>query len=152
MMIAKKRIEVKCQADDSWEEISQLVARAFLRWQKSIKDKTKPELIDEAFVIPTITFILGTITTGFLKQIGEEIWENLRKVVSESNICRPKPNMKLNFNYEGIHFIVEVEHNDLQTLHSVLKNLDEIIKGISKDEEQKVKFILGENGKFKRKF
>ncbi|MBM7557905.1 hypothetical protein [Halanaerobacter jeridensis] len=151
-MIEKKKIEIKFDDEDSWERISELVAKAFIRWQSSLKEKTKAELIDEFFVIPTITFILGTITTGFLKQIGEEIWSNLKKVVSESNICRPKPNMKLNFNYEGVQFIVEVEHNDLQTLHRVLKNLDDIIKGISKEEEQKVKFILGENGKFKRKF
>ena len=151
-MIEKKKIEIKCQGQDSWEEISQLVARAFSRWQRSIEEKAASEMIDEFFIIPTITFILGTITTGFLKQIGEEIWSNLKKVVSESKICRPKPNMKLDFQYEGVQFIVEVEHNDLQTLHSVLKNLDEIIKGISKEKEQKVKFVLGENGKFKRKF
>lgn len=151
-MIEKKRIEIKCQGDASWEEISKLVAQAFMRWKYSIKKQTKPELVDEFFVIPTITFILGTITTGFLKQIGEEIWSNLKKVVSESKTRRPKPNMKLDFNYEGVQFIVEVEHNDLQTLQGVLKNLDEIIKGISKEEEERVKFILGENGKFKRKF
>ena len=151
-MIEKKKIEIKCQDKESWEEISQLVAKAFVRWQQSLEEEAQPEMIDEFIIIPTITFILGTITTGFLKQIGEEIWSNLKKVVSESKICRPKPNMKLNFSYEGVQFIVEVEHNDLQTLHSVLKNLDEIIKGISKEEKQKVKFILGENGKFKRKF
>ncbi|MFO7819093.1 MAG: hypothetical protein R6V17_02545 [Halanaerobacter sp.] len=151
-MIEKKKIEIKCQGDASWDEISKLVAQAFMRWQYSIKEQTQPELVDDFFVIPTITFILGTITTGFLKQIGEEIWSNLKKVVSESKIRRPKPNMKLNFSYDGVHFIVEVEHNDLQTLQGVLKNLDEIIKGISKEEEERVKFILGENGKFKRKF
>ena len=151
-MIKKEKIRIEINNNSSEERISQLVEKAFLSWQKSIKEEPKPELMADFFIIPTITFILGTITTGFLKQIGEEIWSNLKKVVESNKRCGPKPNMKLDFNYAGVEFIVEVEHNDLQTLHSVLKNLDGIIKGISKEEEQKVKFVLGENGKFKRKF
>jgi hypothetical protein len=74
----------------------------------------------------------------------------LKEIVSKGSSYNRKPNMEFNFNYEGIDIIVAVEHNDLETLHSVLKNMDDIITGISQEEEQ-VKFILGENGKFKRK-
>ncbi|MGM0370113.1 MAG: hypothetical protein ACQEP9_06825 [Bacillota bacterium] len=151
MIIIEKKIEIRCQSDNSREEISQLVTQAFTSWQRRINAITRTEFVDELAMIPTITFILGTITTGFLKEIGEEIWNNLKEVVSKGSNCNQKPNMKFDFNYEGIDILVEVEHNDLETLHSVLKNMDDIITGISKEEEQ-VKFILGENGKFKRKF
>ena len=151
LIIEDQKLEIKCKDIDNWEEMSCLIAEAFVSWKQEIKKKAKPEFIDDFPMIPTITFILGTITTGFLKQIGEEIWKNLRKTVNQNNVYRQKPNMKLNFNYEGVKFIVEVEHNDLETLHQVLKNLDGIITEISKEEEQ-VKFVLGENGKFKRKF
>jgi hypothetical protein len=150
VVIIEKKIEIRCQADDSWEEISQLVTQAFTSWQRRINSIAKTEFVDELPMIPTITFILGTITTGFLKEIGEEIWDNLKEIVSKGSSYNRKPNMEFNFNYEGIDIIVAVEHNDLETLHSVLKNMDDIITGISQEEEQ-VKFILGENGKFKRK-
>ncbi|SJZ31472.1 hypothetical protein [Selenihalanaerobacter shriftii] len=83
-----------------------------------------------------LSFALGTITSGFLKEIGKEIWSKFKGLFIDSKKKKSEiPKFEFEFEYQGIEIIAEIESVDPSELKAALNRLEDILNLISEEEE-----------------
>jgi hypothetical protein len=125
-----------------------LIYDKLIEWDNRY-NKNSAQFIEKIDILPTtISFILGTITSGFLKEIGKEVWNNLKKIFISEDENKRMPGFEFNFIYEGIEIIAELESDAPQELKKALNNLNGIINKILDGEEDvgKMRFTLDSDG------
>ena len=116
---------------------------------QQICERLKSECIDGPEWLPVITFVLGTITTGFLKAIGSQIWSNIKKVFAKTDV--DPPGVKVKFNYEGVEIEARVKSNNLKVIKQALDNLGYLVAQIDSSREGKINFVWIVENKWQKK-
>ncbi len=93
------------------------------------------------FFSTAITFILGAISTGFLKQIGEEIWDNFKKIFLKNNKEKNMPSFKFEFEFNGVDIKAKLVAKDPENFDFTLKNLNNIIQEVLDNEDDQLQKI-----------
>ena len=124
---------------ESPKEREQQIYEGLMNWKIEKEEILKSEFIDQAEWLPVITFMLGTVTTGFLKAIGSEIWDNVKEIFVDSK--GEVPGFEFEFNYEGVEIKKKKKSEDREVIKKALKNLDKLVEQIDFDNQQTVNFI-----------
>ncbi|TDX45432.1 hypothetical protein C7959_14417 [Orenia marismortui] len=145
ILINKNHLNVELDSNISLGSMSSIIYSKLTEWDYKFNSSSKAQFLEEADILVTsISFILGTITTGFLKQIGEEVWYNVKNIFYNCEKEKRIPGFKFKFNYEDIDVTVELESEDPEVLENVLNNLNVILKQVLKEEDHisEMKFRL----------
>ncbi|AGB40721.1 hypothetical protein Halha_0748 [Halobacteroides halobius DSM 5150] len=124
-----------------------------LEWKKRREEKQSLEtqFIEEISWLPIISFIFGTITVGFLKAIGSQIWAGLKKYFSQAEEKKEMPSFEIQFSYKGVKIIAKFNNNDRKKIKDALKNLDGLLKSIPhKQNLNQITFVLDSTGDWKQ--
>lgn len=126
--IDKKEINLK---EKDLEEVKKIIEEEL----NELYGNINLEIIDLGNIdwLPTIlSFSLGTITSGFLKEIGKEIWSKFKNIFVTSKQEESIPKLEFSFEYKGIEVIAEIESNDLSHLKQAFDKLGEIYDKVTK--------------------
>jgi hypothetical protein len=91
--------------------------------------------------LPTIlSFSLGAITSGILKEIGKEIWTKIKETFIKSKKQTEIPNFEFEFEHKGLGIIAEIKGEDPAELRSAFNRLSEVYEKIEdlKSENKKI--------------
>ncbi|SFL34307.1 hypothetical protein [Candidatus Frackibacter sp. WG13] len=120
--INKKRIDLKGKELD---EIKETIDREL----SIIYENYKLETIDLGGIdwLPKIiSFSLGAVTSGILKEIGKEVWYKIKGLLIESKKKSHAPKFEFEFEYQGIEIIAIVESDDPKELKQAFNNLGDM--------------------------
>jgi len=120
--INKKRIDLKGKKLD---EIKEAIGREL----SIIDENYKLETIDLGGIdwLPTIiSFSLGAVTSGILKEIGKEVWYKIKGLLIESKKKSHIPKFEFEFEYQEIEIIAIVESDDPKELKQAFNNLGDM--------------------------
>ncbi|GAB6137570.1 hypothetical protein [Halanaerobaculum tunisiense] len=142
--IRDQKIEIDLVSLESSVEVANRVQNVLLDWLADQEQGLKSQDIEW---LPVVSFILGTVTSGFLKSIGSEIWQGVKDFLYSKK--RDNPNLEFKFNYQGVKVVAKLDNNDPQIIKTALSNLDDLITVIVNNREVKrLKLILDNTGKW----
>ncbi len=134
-----KELIISLRHLESSAEREQQIYEGLMNWKIEKEEMLKSEFIDQAEWLPVITFILGTVSTGFLKAIGSEIWSNLKEIFVDSK--GEVPGFEFKFNYEGVEVTAKIQSEDKEVIKRALENLNKLVAQIDFDNQQTASFI-----------
>ncbi|GAB6098806.1 hypothetical protein JCM16358_06850 [Halanaerocella petrolearia] len=144
--IKEDKIEIKLDNLQSKSEVAETVYKTL---EKQAEDRLKPYFLNGVEWLPIISFILGTVTSGFLKEIGSEVWKGVKKFFRCNSNKEKIPKFEISFNYQGVKVKASLENTNQQTLESALDRLGSSLEqAINQDEIEEMKFIMDLNGKW----
>lgn len=153
--INKKEIDL---SGKELPEVKQIIGEELVK----LYFKSELEVVDlgDVNLMPAVvSFALGTITSGFLKEIGKEIWSNFKKIFTNFKSKIKTPRFEFRFEYQGIEIVAEIADNaDYEGLKIAFNKIEEVYNKIEEldliDKEQnidKLQFVLDENETWKYK-
>ncbi len=137
-------VRISISSDDS----SSIIYEILNKWDKEVKQGSRAQFLDEdPFLVTSISFILGTITSGFLKQIGKEIWDNFKKIFVDSSQEKEQiPGFKVLFNYNGLKIKASLDSDNPKKIKRAFDSLNVILEQTVdiEDEFEEIEFVLDE--------
>ncbi|WP_408954473.1 hypothetical protein [Natroniella sp. ANB-PHB2] len=124
------------------DDISEVVQGGFLSLQKSSE---KQFVGSEKALLIIVKYVLGAISSGFLEELGKDLWEKFKKVFLENSEQQVVPDFKVQFDYADRSVLAEIKGEQFTKLKTAFKDLEDILDHLETDEDE-LHFILKENG------
>ncbi|MCK8827485.1 hypothetical protein MWH25_06975 [Natroniella acetigena] len=124
------------------DDVSEVVQGGFLSLQK----RSKKQFIEsEKALLIIVKYFLGAISSGFLEELGKDLWEKFKEIFIENGEQQVVPDFKVQFNYADRSVLAEIKGEQFAKLETAFKELESILDDLETDEDE-VYYILKEDG------
>ncbi|MCK8817991.1 hypothetical protein MWH28_11550 [Natroniella sulfidigena] len=140
--IKDKHLEVEVKLEGQLDDVSEVVQGGFLSLQK----KSKKQFVEsEQVLLIIVKYVLGAVSSGFLEELGKELWERFKEIFIEGDEQQVVPDFKIQFDYADKSILAEIKADQFAKLEAAFKELEGILDNLEEDEDE-VHFILKEDG------
>jgi deferrochelatase/peroxidase EfeB len=151
MKIKTRRLQINLAELNGKEEINSEIETNLSNWKQEYDRLSQLKWIDELSWLPVLSFVLGTVTSGFFKGIGSDIWEKFRDIFIQPEGSKEIPNFEFKFNYQGIKVKAQVKSDDIETIKAALNNLEDLLDRLNdKEGLEEVEFVWSPDQKWKQ--